>query len=251
MSGRYKRLQSEIVLVLEKCIVGLADDLKLEVRNIFKATWEVTGGRVVPAPASVGLGNSATEFDSATVLYADLDGSTIMVDTKTWHFSAEIYKTYLLCAAKIIKSQDGVITAYDGDRIMAVYIGERKNSRAAISALKINYAVKNIINPSIVAQYPQNPFFVRHVIGIDTSPIRVARTGVRGDNDLVWVGRAANYAAKLTTMSSEFPTWITADVYNNLAKDAKQHKDKDIWEARLWSTMDSMKIYRSSWTWAV
>lgn len=231
--------------------MALADDLNFEVKNVFKETWGVTAGRVVPAPASIGLGNSAIEFDSATVLYADLDGSTTMVDTMKWGFSAEIYKTYLLCAAKIIKSLDGVITAYDGDRIMAVFIGERKNTRAVFSALKINWAVKNIINPAIVAQYPQTTFSVRHVVGIDTSPIRVARTGVRGDNDLVWVGRAANYAAKLTTMSSESPTWITADVYDALASDAKQYNGSDIWEARLWTAMNSMKIYRSVWTWKI
>jgi hypothetical protein len=59
-----------------------------------------------------------------------------MVDPKTWQFSAEIYKTYLHCAAKIIKSEDKVITAYDGDRVMAVFIGERMRSRAAQAGLR-------------------------------------------------------------------------------------------------------------------
>ncbi|HJW28719.1 MAG TPA: adenylate/guanylate cyclase domain-containing protein, partial [Saprospiraceae bacterium] len=202
----------------------LTDDLKSEVKAIFKDSWEVTPGRVVPSPSSIGLGNKAIEFDFATILYADLDGSTAMVDGKSWQFSSEIYKTYLHCAAKIIKDQDGVITAYDGDRIMAVFLGDRKNSRAALSALKINGAVKNIINPAIKSQYPESTFMVRHVIGIDTSKVRVARTGVRGDNDLVWVGRAANYAAKLTALPSDYPVWITADVYNALASDVKQYQ---------------------------
>ena len=37
----------------------------------------------------------------------DLSGSTNLVDTQTPHFAAEIYKTYLMCAAKIIKEQGG------------------------------------------------------------------------------------------------------------------------------------------------
>ena len=49
---------------------------------------------------------------------SDLSGSTNLVDTQTPHFAGEIYKTYLMCAAKIIKEQGGTITAYDGDRIM-------------------------------------------------------------------------------------------------------------------------------------
>jgi uridylate cyclase len=230
--------------------MAIADNLISEVSAIFRADWETTAGRVVPEPASVGLGNRAIAFESATVLYADLDGSTSMVDERSWQFSAEIYKTYLHCAAKIIKAQDGVITAYDGDRIMAVYVGNRKNSNAALSGLKINWAVSRIINPAITSHYSSTGFVLRHVVGIDTSPIRVARTGVRGDNDLVWVGRAANYAAKLTTLSSQYPTWITGAVYDALAPDAKEYSGRNMWEPRIWKTMRDMKIYRSNWSWS-
>jgi len=228
--------------------MALVDDLKSEVATIFYNAWEQTSGRVVPVPSSVGLGNKAIEFESATVLYADLDGSTAMVDQRTWTFCAEIYKTYLHCAAKIIKAQGGVITAYDGDRVMAVFIGDRKCSRAAEAGLQLNYTVRHILNPAIKVQYPQTDFVLRHVVGVDVSPIRAARTGVRGDNDLVWIGRAANYAAKLTSLPSDaFQVWVTADVFNVLAPDVKNHNQQAVWEARRWETMNDMLIYGSNW----
>lgn len=231
--------------------MALLDDLKSEVASIFHDAWEVTTGRVVPAPSSIGLGNKAIEFESATVLYADLDGSTVMVDKKTWQFSAEIYKTYLHCAAKIVKAQDGVITAYDGDRIMAMFIGDRKCSRAAEAGLQLNYVVRHLINPGIQAQYSTD-FVLQHVVGIDMSSIRAARTGVRGDNDLVWVGRAANYAAKLTSLpSSKQQVWVTGDVYKVLASDVKQYNDRDVWTAHLWGAMENLPIYGSSWAFAL
>jgi len=68
----------------------------------------------------------------ATVLYADMSGSTKLVDAFTSpKFPAEVYKCYLSCAAKIIKAGGGSITAYDGDRVMAVFLGDSKNSSAA------------------------------------------------------------------------------------------------------------------------
>jgi len=231
--------------------MALSDDLKNEVTNIFKDSWEVTSGRVVPVPSSLGLGNKTIELDSAAVLYADLDGSTNMVDAKKWEFSAEIYKTFLHCSAKIIKSEDGSITAYDGDRIMAIFIGDDKSDRAVRCGLKINYAVKDILQPALQAQYTKSDFKVAHVIGIDLSTLRAARTGVRGDNDLVWVGRAANYAAKLTTLSSDYPTWITKAVYDDLTDNLKTHDGKPIWEARTWTSMNKNSIYRSNWKWKV
>ena len=51
-----------------------------------------------------------------------------MVDRHEESFSAEIYKTYLYAAARIIRSQGGVVVAYDGDEVMAVFIGGSKNA---------------------------------------------------------------------------------------------------------------------------
>lgn len=232
--------------------MALSDDLKSQVATIFRDAWGTTSGRVVPVPSSVGLGNQAIEFDEAVVLYADLDGSTAMVDTKPWQFSAEIYKTYLHCAAKIIKSEGGVITAYDGDRIMAMFIGERMRSRAATAGLKLNFAVRNIINPAIQQQYGGLDFVLQHVVGVDVSPIRAARTGVRGDNDLVWVGRAANYAAKLTSLPGDsFQVWVTADVFNRMAPNVQRQNGRDVWECRIWKAMSGMRIYGSNWGYPV
>ena len=123
-----------------------------------------------------------------------------LVDTRKPRVAAEIYKSYLACAAKIIRSQVGVITAYDGDRIMAVYIGDGKNNAAVRTALKINFAVTKIINPAIADIYDSS-YSVRQSVGIDSCELFVARTGIQGSNDLVWVGRAANYAARLSARS--------------------------------------------------
>ena len=160
--------------------MALADELTAYVKSAFEGRWDTTTGRVVPEPAAIALGNTAVELESATVLYADFDGSTSMVDQHPWYVCAEIYKTFLHCAAKIIRSQGGVITAYDGDRVMAVYIGERKNSRAALTALKINWSVHQIINPLFATQYPQNTYRLRQVVGIDTSKLHVAWRQSRG-----------------------------------------------------------------------
>ncbi len=180
------------------------------------------------------------------MLYADLDGSTNMVDTLSWQSAAEVYKTYLRCASKIVKSEGGVITAYDGDRVMAVFTGDTKNTSAATAALKINYAVEEIIRPAYARQYSGSMFVVRHVIGIDTSALRAARIGVVGDNDIVWIGRAANYAAKLCNIS-EKPIWITKAVYDRLMDSAKLSGTTDMWQKRSWTLMNNMEIYCSTY----
>jgi class 3 adenylate cyclase len=231
--------------------MALNAELTAAVKKTFKEEWTKREGVVVPESEDIGLGNEAVLLD-ATVLYADLAGSTAMVQSTTQSFSAEVYKTYLYCAARIVRSEGGAITAYDGDRIMAVFIGESRNTSAARCGLKINYAVREIINPAIAAQYPKTDFRMRQVVGVDSSSLWVARTGVRGANDLVWVGRAANYAAKLTEIDDGHPTWITAEVYNKLNKSTKVSRDgRDMWERRSWNAMGGATVYRSSWWWRI
>jgi class 3 adenylate cyclase len=228
--------------------VALRDDLKNEVATVVREAWTARDGTVVPEPDDLKLNNDAVRLDG-TVLYADLAESTKLVDAQEAEFAAEVYKVYLHCAAKIISSESGEITAYDGDRIMAVFLGRRKNTSAVRAGLKINWARVSIINPAIKAQYPDNAYELKQSVGIDTSKLFVARTGIRGSNDLVWVGRAANYAAKLSALDADCSIWITERVYNTMLDSVKVTHGKAMWEGRRWKPMNNMRVYCSNWSW--
>lgn len=232
--------------------MALKEEVEEAVGKIIRDVWTERDARVVPAPDDLGLGNDAAKLN-ATVLYADMADSTKLVDNHTSQFAAEIYKTYLVSAAKIVKSHGGSITAYDGDRIMAVFIGDYKNSNAAKAALKINAAVIDIINPAILRQYPKTSYQLKHVVGIDTSSLFAARIGVRNDNDLVWVGRAANYAAKLTSIEEHNTTFITGAVFDQLNDTSKYGGTNNelMWTQRKWTQMSDIRIYSSTWQWGL
>jgi hypothetical protein len=84
---------------------------------------------------------------------------------------------------------------------------------------------------------------------IDTSELRAIRTGVRGGNDLVWVGRAASYAAKLTSLSDEYSTRITDSVFKQLNESEKYggNPKKLMWEPMVWTARNNLSIHRSNW----
>jgi class 3 adenylate cyclase len=230
--------------------MSLADDLTKEVGGIFREVWAERDGDKVPESEDLKLGNDAARLDAA-VLYTDLSASTKLVDSFKPHFAAEVYKSFLHCSAKIVRAEGGTITAYDGDRLMAVFIGDSKETSAARAALKINWARVNIINPAIKKQYPGTDYSLRHVTGVDVSKLFVARTGIRGANDLVWVGRAANHAAKMSTFSSDFASRISGEVYKAMSASVqKSHDGRPMWESVTWTDM-GRTIYRSTWMWSV
>ncbi len=227
----------------------LKDELETYVQKILDEQWTRRKGQKVPEPDDLPLSNVAVELD-ATVLYADLSASTKMTKGyKDW-FAAEVYKNYLYCASKIIRACGGSITAYDGDRVMGVFIGDRKNSEAAKCALQINWACEQIVQAKLEKKYATD-FELKQRVGIDTSPLFIARTGIRGSNDLVWVGNASNNAAKMAALPTTYPSYITAEVYGRLADWAKFGTDgRNMW-TDLGARDLGYRIYGSTWWWSL
>lgn len=230
--------------------MSLAQELRDYAAKTHKDAWQRRDGQKVPNTEDVAHKNEAVDLD-AVVLYADLKDSTGLVrGYKDW-FASEVYKNYLYTTSRIIRAHDGVITAFDGDRVMAVFIGGSKNSNAAKVALKINWAVKNILQPAMDEQYPNNTYRLRQKVGIASSKTMVARTGIRGSNDLVWVGNAANIAAKLAAMDDSYATYITEDVFKRLSEKTKYGGDP---KRLMWTDLGSGagygKIYGSTFWWS-
>jgi len=230
--------------------VAILEEIQKEIKEILETKWERRDGNVVPEPDDVQLGNDAICLEG-TALYADLADSTALVNRFKDHFAAEVYKAYLVSACRLIRLNNGVVTAFDGDRVMAVFIGDSKNSSAAKTALMINYVVKEVINKSIKEQYPNTEFQIQQAVGIDASKLFIARTGIRGSNDLVWVGRAANYAAKLCALrEGDYTSYITENVFNVLNEASKNggNPKRCMWEKVTW-TDQGINVYRSNWWW--
>jgi class 3 adenylate cyclase len=236
--------------------MSLETELNTEVKNIIKTTWTERDGQIVPKSEDVKLLNEGVKIE-ATMLYSDLVDSTELTMKNTFKFSAEVYKCFLSCSSRIIKNWDGFIRSFDGDRVMGVFIGNQKNSNAVWAALEISWAVFDIMIPEIKRFYKgtHDSFNISHCTGIDTSNLFIIRGGVRNDNDLVWIGRAANVAAKLSSIRDWNTTYITEAVYNTMFDDRKYlndiydgYKRKYIWVERTWNEVSGVnKIYGTNW----
>ena len=226
------------------------NEITEEIQTILNTDWKRRDGITVPEAEDVNLGNDAVLI-KGTVLYADLADSTSLVKGyKDW-FVAEVYKTYLISICRLIKNNSGVITAFDGDRVMAVFIGDSKNSSAARTALQVNYLVTKVLNVELKKHYPNSNYQVQQSVGIDSSDLFVAKTGIRGANDLVWVGLSANYAAKLCSLREGiYSSFITESVFNMLEDKSKYGGEpkRSMWDKVIWNEQ-GIAIYRSSWIW--
>lgn len=227
-------------------------ELATAVDSIIKARWNLRAGQVIPETDDITLGNSGVTLD-ATVLYADLADSTELAIFDA-EIAAEVYKAYLVGTTRLIKAAGGEIRSFDGDRVMGVFIGNFKNTDAVKTALKINYFFTQVLEPSFQTFYARlrtSSFRFAQSVGIDTGALRVARAGVRNDNDLIWVGGAPNIAAKLSSLREQsYSTYVTETVFKKLHDSAKLYNGQSMWERRTWEKgklYGASTVYRSSW----
>lgn len=196
------------------------------VSDIISTPWNITDGIKVPDDADFALKNGGKRVD-ATYVYADLAGSSKLAQTLTMDATAKIIKTYVNTAARILNFKDGAIRSFDGDRVMAIFMGADKEDRAVRAALAINWAVVEVIQPAIKKGWADGDDFynIRHAVGVDTGEALIVKGGIRNNSDLISVGAAPNVAAKLSDIRTSQSTFITDRVFEKLSPNHRYFED--------------------------
>ncbi len=231
-------------------------EVSYAVTSLMSETWNINNGVVVPETEDVVLKNGGKLVD-ATYLYADLADSSGLAQLMLKETTAKIIRAYINSAVRICRHYNGAIRSFDGDRVMAIFIGGRKNNDAVRAALGISWAVSKVIAPAISETWNDvdKSWTLNHGVGIDTGEALIVRGGVRDNNDLISVGRSPNVAAKLSEIRSPNQSiHITQEVYayldeeNRLAGDGRT----SMWTKRGFMSVggSSVTVFGSSYYWS-
>jgi class 3 adenylate cyclase len=231
--------------------MGVLDDIRSDVAGVVGQPWSIADAQVVPQNENVVLAGGAKKLKAA-MFYADLADSTriAMYDHRV---AAKLFKAFLATASRVVRAEGGEIRSFDGDRLMAVFVGQYKNTNAVRAALRLKFAFDEVIGPKFKNSYTvfdNGTFPLAYSCGVDSGDVLVVRAGIRNNNDLVWVGRAPNVAAKLSALrEGVYSTYITDTVFGAMADETKYFGSPRqlMWEARSWPSGPVQTIYRSSW----
>jgi class 3 adenylate cyclase len=225
--------------------------LKDRVDTLFDTSFNSRDGRVVPESSDVALRDGAVKIEAA-FLYADLAGSAKLSKACPWSTTAKIIRVFLDCATRLIIKHGGVVRSFDGDRVMGIFIDNNKNSAASICGREIHWAVRKIVQPQAEKKFQSirnNDIQIRHGVGIDVGEVQAVRSGIRDNNDLIWVGKAASFSAKLSDVRDPpYHTYISSRCYNALNDAAKfDGNGENLWlKATFCFADDTETVYKSN-----
>jgi adenylate cyclase len=193
------------------CAMALKDlrnDIDEEVAAILASDFniDVTETRGVPhfADGTITFPNldrkyQGTKLLETTVLYVDMRRSTQLSFQHRRHTVAKLYSAFVRAMTRAASHFGGEVRGIIGDRVMVIFDQPNCFSHAMDTAILMNSVCKYIIN----RRFSHNE--VEFGIGIDHGRMLATKTGIarRGGvqqsyRALVWLGRPANVASKLT-----------------------------------------------------
>ncbi|WP_264032427.1 adenylate/guanylate cyclase domain-containing protein [Cellulosimicrobium sp. SH8] len=230
----------------------MADDFDSKLTSILYASWNIQDARVVPKTVDVVQRDGAKRLE-ATYLYADMADSTLLAKKFPPEIAARIVRAYLRIAVDCIRAKGGHIRSFDGDRVMGIFIGDRRRNDAVSAGLNISWVVEKELNPklgTLLWNSVDPKWQVSHRSGIDDGQTFIVRGGARDNSDLVSIGDAPNIAAKLSGIRGESGSMtITSRVYGYLFDHNKMHQGTPMWKKRSdsWVGPHRVDTYSCGW----
>ena len=229
--------------------MALLEELNGKIDAYVKQPYEIEETTIVPDTdtAKLTFGNKGLTCEYA-FLFMDIRKSSQLHEQYGFPKAAKIYQSFHDINVRVIEENSGSVRAFDGDRVMGVFVGASKNSNAVKAAMQIQWAIRNILNPKLQTKITCGG-------GIDYGKILVTKIGKgrnKNNNDLVWIGKADNYASHLANEAKN-TIIISTNSYDVLVADRKVSDGKNMWQSKVLTLKNGTNVncYESSYGWVI
>ncbi|MEQ9491758.1 MAG: adenylate/guanylate cyclase domain-containing protein [Alphaproteobacteria bacterium] len=137
----------------------------------------------------------------ATVLFIDIAGFTRLTENKGPRGTVDILNAYFDTATEIISRQNGVVTQFQGDAILAVFNVPVENDAHARCAFD---AAVEILEKVRASTFAGQQLAVR--IGVNSGPLVAGNVGGGGRHSYTVHGDTVNLAARLEALNKQYGT---------------------------------------------
>lgn len=233
--------------------MALADDIVNDVTAIFHQSFDVSDGLSIPSLADIPFDNQGKKIRLVS-LFVDIRKSTTLVEAMGLEAAGRMYKAYFRGITKIVNDRGGSILSFNGDGIVAGFVGTTASNAAVLSALNINWFNHEVLKPRVhaaldAANADQSLVF-DYGIGIDVGDVLIVKGGMRGEenSDLVWAGNPVNYSVKVGSQASHpYCLYVSDEVFQDVHFSLKgTDTELFIWDAWKW-TDKNRTLWRTSW----
>lgn len=175
-----------------------------------RAIIRETFGRYIPERVASTIlstgGDLKPRSATATILYADIEGFTSIAESMSPEQVVEMLNEYFSAAVEIIESNNGVVTQFQGDAMLASFNLPVEDALHAESAVRSGLAIEQLCSERTFAGVDLS---VR--IGIATGTVTAGNVGSDNRASYTVHGDAVNLAARLEQLNKGFGSKLLID----------------------------------------
>jgi class 3 adenylate cyclase len=203
---------SVIVPVMSNDETGrLASGFNRMVRGLReRALIRATFGRYIPERVASAIlasdGHLKARSATATILYADIEGFTSIAEQMSPDRVVEMLNAYFSATVELIEKNNGVVTQFQGDAMLATFNLPIEDEHHAESAIRSALAILTLCSKRKFAGKS-----IRTRVGIATGAVTAGNVG--SDNRISYTvhGDAVNLAARLEQLNKRFGSYLLMD----------------------------------------
>jgi class 3 adenylate cyclase len=186
----------------------ILSEIEADVQDVLSTNFVYTSTQFVPNRDDSGLSyergkdKRGKEIETC-VLFVDIRNSVALTDKHQHQTMGRVYTAFTKAVLKVARHHNGHIRNIIGDRVMIVFPVANCFKNAVDCAVSINHIASKIINKRFKVDFKCG-------IGIAHGNLRVIKVGIQrngtenGENKgLVWVGKPANNASRITDMANK------------------------------------------------
>jgi adenylate cyclase len=191
----------------------LKDELSDEVETILAADFDISVTRTATVPhnsdgaitfPNLSEKSQRCKLIDSCVLYIDIRRSTELNLQNDPTTVAKLYSAFVRAMTRCARANGGHVRGIIGDRLMVIFESDNCFVSAVETAISMNSTAQFVINKHFLGNE------ITCGIGIDSGPMLATKTGFsrrgveqQAYRSLVWLGRPANVASKLTDIANK------------------------------------------------
>jgi class 3 adenylate cyclase len=144
------------------------------------------------------------ERQRATILFADMRGSTALAEGLTPEEVVRVVNDYLGVLARAVFSEGGVLDKFTGDGLMSIFGVFQDGTDGALPALRAAVAMRRGVEELSAARRARGEPTARFGIGIHSGEVVLGTIGIPERSDFTALGDTVNTASRLESLTKEY-----------------------------------------------
>src|SRR5215211_1166916 len=144
--------------------MSLVSDLEKKVSNYLAGDYQTYEPQGVPNPEDIPLGNEAARL-KATTLFIDVRQSSDITNAFRRQTAAKMMKGYFDGAVRIINKNGGKVRSFNGDGMLAIFVGDYRSNNAVKAAMQVDWFVLYVLQPKFQHYFKNNQSALGNALG--------------------------------------------------------------------------------------